>query len=67
MTKAEFVEWKSHPITKQVFAHIHERVRDIQIELGFNAGTDPVQDARRSGAILALIDVLNADFDEESQ
>ena len=67
MTKAEFVEWKSSPTTKEFFDSVHERVYVLQVELGYTAGNDPVQDAKRSGAIQALTDMLNIDFDEETQ
>lgn len=67
MTKLEFVEWKSNPTTKAFFDSVYERINNIQVELGFNAGTNPVYDARRSGAIQALTDMLNIDFDEETQ
>ena len=67
MTKADFVEWKSHPVTKKVFDGVALRIYDLQVELGHNAGSDSIYDSRRSGAIQALTDFLNTDFDEESQ
>lgn len=67
MTKAEYVEWRSNPTTKAFFNGILDRIYDLQVELGFSAGNDSVNDAKRSGAIQALNDVLNIDFDGESQ
>ena len=67
MTKSDFVEWKSNPTTKAFFDSVQERIYNLQVELGFSAGADPVQDAKRSGAVQALNDMLNIDFDEESQ
>jgi len=64
MTKAEFLEWKAHPITKKVFEGIHIRIYDLQVELGATAGIDSIEDSRRSGAIRALYDVLETDFED---
>lgn len=67
MTKPEFVEWKSNPTTKAFFDSVQERIYNLQVELGFTAGADSIHDAKRSGAIQAFNDMLNIDFDEESQ
>jgi hypothetical protein len=67
MTKADFVDWKSHPVTKQVFTSLQGRIYDLQVELGYSAGSDQANDNRRVGAIQALRDVLTMDFDEETQ
>lgn len=67
MTKSDFVEWKSNPTTKAFFDSVQERIYVLQVELGYVAGNDPIQDAKRSGAIQALTDMLHIDFDEETQ
>ena len=66
MNRADFIDWKSHPVTKTVFDGLNERIYELQVELGFNAGSDPNHDNRRVGAIQALRDVLNLDLNEET-
>jgi hypothetical protein len=67
MTKTEFIDWKSNPITKQVFNELRMYIDGLQAELGQAAGVDSIADARRVGAIQAYKDLLEIDFDEESQ
>jgi len=64
MTKAEFLEWKTHPTTKAVFNKINERIYDLQVELGSQAGADVRADGMKVGAIQALQDIQDIDFDE---
>lgn len=67
MTKADFVDWKSHPVTKLVFANLEQNILGLQAELGIAAGIDPRQDAIKVGAIQAFKDVMDIDWFEETQ
>lgn len=67
MTKADFIDWKSNPITKQLLNDLQDRIRNLQAELGVQAGLDPRLDALKVGAIQAYTDLLDLDFDEETQ
>lgn len=69
MNKADFVDWKRHPVTQIIFSQLKERIQTLQGMLGESAGQNPVQDSRFSGAIQAYNDMLNIDFEdgEESQ
>lgn len=69
MNKADFVDWKRHPVTQVVFSQLQERIQSLYEMLGDSAGQNSVQDARFSGAIQAYKDMLNIEFenDEETQ
>lgn len=63
MDQDEFNDWKASPITKQFFTSIANRIYDLQVDLGTKAGFEPVEDARKAGAIMALTDILNIEFE----
>lgn len=69
MNKADFIDWKRHPVTQVVFSQLKERINTLYEMLGESAGQNPVQDSRFSGAIQAYKDMLQIDFEdnEESQ
>jgi hypothetical protein len=67
MTESEFKDWKASPITKQVFTSIAKRIYDLQVDLGTSAGIDVREDAKKVGAIQAYTDLLEIEFEEESQ
>lgn len=70
MTKSEFVDWKGHPVTQEIFRQLQRRISDLQEMLGESAGVDPRQDAVYVGAIKAYKDLITIEFDadeEESQ
>jgi hypothetical protein len=69
MNKADFLDWKRHPVTQVVFSQLQERIQTLQAMLGDSAGVNPIQDSRYSGAIQAYKDLLLMDFegDEETQ
>lgn len=69
MNKADFVDWKRHPVTQVVFSQLKERIQSLSEMLGDSAGANPIQDSRYSGAIQAYKDMLLIDFegDEETQ
>ena len=67
MTESDFNEWKAHPITKQIFTTIANRVHDHQVALGLSAGLDPREDAKQVGAIQAYRNLLEMEFDEETR
>lgn len=41
-----------------------QRGSELTTYLQHNAGTDPVSDARHSGYIKCIVDLLNVDFEE---
>ena len=63
--KSDFIDWRSHPVTKEVFASLVERIHQLQEELGGSAGSDVRQDAMKVGAIQACRDILEMTVDEE--
>lgn len=58
MTKSEFIDWKRHPVTQQVFSQLEQRVGDLVEALI----EDPRPDL--AAAIKAYRDLLNIDFEE---
>lgn len=67
MNKADFVDWKRHPVTQVVFSQIQTRVKDLQEMLGQSAGENPLQDRMFVGAIQAYRDLLLMDFEGEEE
>ena len=67
MQESEFKDWKASPITKQVFTTISRRIYDLQVDLGSSAGLDVREDSKKVGAIQAYTDLLDIEFDEETQ
>ena len=69
MNKADFIDWKSHPVTQVVFSQLNQRINDLRAMLGDSAGVNPVQDSNFVGAIQAYKDIVNIEYegDEETQ
>jgi hypothetical protein len=67
MNKADFLDWKRHPVTQVVYSQLQERIQTLQAMLGDSAGVNPVQDSRYSGAIQAYKDLLLMDFEGEEE
>jgi hypothetical protein len=67
MNRADFVDWKNHPVTKAVFKQIEANVKGIKDELSISAGIDVRADGIRVGSIQTYLDILSADFVEDSQ
>lgn len=65
ITKADFVDWKTNPVTKAFFAAIRENIEGIKSELvGAALEGDKVLSAVKGGAIVALEDVLEYHIEE---
>lgn len=69
MNKADFIDWKRHPVTQIVFSQIQERIDTLKDMLGDSAGENPIQDSKFVGAIQAFNDLLRMEYEgeEESQ
>ncbi len=67
MTKSEFIDWKGHPVTKEVFRILSGRIQDMYEMLGSSAGLDPGQDREFVGAIKAYKDMITIEYTEETE
>ena len=68
MNKSEFMDWKQHPVTQEVFLQLKSRINELYEMLGDSAGQDSLQDSQFVGAIKAYKDMINIEFEsEESQ
>ena len=67
MNKADFIDWKRHPVTQVVFSQLHQRINDLQTMLGDSAGENPVQDSQFVGAIKAYKDMVNVEYEGEEE
>lgn len=69
MNKADFIDWKRHPVTQVVFSQLNQRIDDLRAMLGDSAGTNPIQDSQFVGAIQAYKDIVNIEYEgnEETQ
>jgi hypothetical protein len=67
VTKSDFIDWKRHPVTQQVYSQLNSRIAYFTEQLVEQAAyLDPRILAEKSGAIRAYQDMLNIEFDEES-
>lgn len=64
-SKADFIDWKSHPVTKQVFDGLREQELNVMETLAVSAGTDPLQDRYHAGYIAALRDFYLIRLEDE--
>jgi len=65
MTGRELVEeWKTHPVTEWLIRELKIRSLALTEMLMQEAGRNPVEDARNSGRILEIQDILNLDYEE---
>lgn len=65
MTKSDFIDWKRHPVTQQVFSQLEARVTEIADQMVSQAGyIDPRMNAYMGGSIAAYKDMLLIDFEE---
>jgi hypothetical protein len=67
VNKADFIDWKRHPVTQVVFSQISNRVRELQEILGQTAGENPNQDRMYVGAIQAYNDILLMSYEETEE
>lgn len=65
MTKEDFVDWKRHPVTQQVFSQLAERAGLLNEELIFQVALLPQsQMAEKAGYIKAIRDLVNIEYEE---
>jgi hypothetical protein len=68
-SKQEFLDWKSHPVTKKVFSGLREQEINMMEVLGTSAGLDSVEDRYKAGYIAAIRDfyLIRLEDTEETQ
>lgn len=59
-----WLDWKSHPITKAVFETVRKAIYATQVQLGHDAGLNPVHDRYLAGTIYAYENILAMEFEE---
>lgn len=64
ISKAEFYDWKKHPVSQIVLAQVEDRIQELYEMLGESAGQNSIQDSQYVGAIKAYKDILNIDYEE---
>lgn len=57
-------EWHNHPVTEWLLKELRVRSDAMTEMLRQQAGQNPVEDARLSGRILEIQEILNMDFEE---
>ena len=58
-SKDDFLEWYHNPVTEQFFIEINDKINSETWSLVENAGKEVANDARSSGKIMALGELLN--------
>lgn len=61
---SNFLDWKRHPITQEVFIEIQQRIEGLKEELVYTAGADSVADGMKRGAILAFRDIIDMEMED---
>ena len=62
VTKEEFVDWKTHPVTKEVFGTMRDRINEL-LEYLIEAAGSP-KASEYSGAIKAYREILEINYEE---
>lgn len=62
ISKEDFIQWKSEPVTKRIMELITEKIKSGMEELSYCAGSDPITDRERVGKLAAFRDVLGVSF-----
>lgn len=66
MTGKELVdEWKGHPVTEWMFKELSQRAQALTELLMTEAGRNPTEDARISGRILEIREIINLDYEDD--
>lgn len=64
ITKEDFIDWKAHPVTKQVFAEIRESIAAGKDEIAASAGINSLLDRERVGKLAGLTALLDIQYDD---
>lgn len=64
VTIKDFIDWRSAPVTKAIFAELDKRIQDVAGELAISAGIEPTTDRYRAGYIQGLRDAMSVDAEE---
>lgn len=62
ITKQAFMDWKSDPVTRAVFAEIADLIEIGKEELSFVAGENSVSDRERVGKLAGLRTLMGISF-----
>jgi hypothetical protein len=57
ITKSEWIDWKSNPVTQAFYQACAIRTEDAKAILGNTAGIDPIQDNYMRGFIAAYFEM----------
>lgn len=64
ITKQDFIDWKSNPVTKAYFQEVDKLIENMKEELTF---TDVDMLRYKQGYIQSLKDILNVELQEGSE
>lgn len=67
MTKQDFLDWKTHPVTRAVAASFQEKIDELKSRLvGETLDPEGVNPAATAGAVRAFEAFFSIDFEELS-
>lgn len=65
MTKSDFLDWRRHPVTQQVFSQLQERISQLKDEIASQVAHVPqLEVAEKAGAVQAFQHILDIDYEE---
>lgn len=64
VSKEDFIDWKSSPVTQAVFSVVEERIYDAMDILSATAGNDPVADRYLVGMIRAFKELQEITYED---
>ena len=73
ITKEEFLEWKEHPVTKEIYKDLEEIKRDLEVSLGageslsYHSSQTQGMTNRIVGQIAGLNQILNLYYEDEEK
>lgn len=62
ITKDDFIQWKSEPVTKRIMELIATKINVGMEELSHCAGSNPITDREYVGKLAAYRDILGVSF-----
>ena len=66
MTKTDFIDWKRHTVTQEVFSQLEGRINQLTEELiAQTAYMSQSEMAEKAGAIKAFRDMIQIEFEGE--
>jgi hypothetical protein len=65
VTKSDFIDWKRHPVTQEVFSQLRSRVDELKDRLVGKAAASAPEATHLAGIIEGFQFLLNIDYEDD--